>query len=78
MKREIEILLNGEKRVVVGVKTVEDLIRYLDLESHQVAVEVNRTILKRDSWREHPLEAGDTVEIVHFVGGGKENQWPII
>ena len=72
MKREIEILLNGEKTVVTDVRTVEDLIRHLDLKRDQVVVEVNRSILKRDTWGEHPLEAGDTVEIVHFVGGGKE------
>lgn len=72
MKREIEILLNGDKIAVSGVETVEDLIRHLDLESQQVAVEVNRSILKRESWGEHPLQAGDIVEIVHFVGGGKE------
>jgi thiamine biosynthesis protein ThiS len=72
MKREIEILLNGEKRLISNLYTVEDLIRHLDLKREQVAVEVNRSILKRESWKEHPLEAGDTVEIVHFVGGGKE------
>ena len=72
MKREIEILLNGKKTVVTGVRSVEDLIEYLELERQQVAVEVNRLILKRDTWGEYLLEAGDTVEIVHFVGGGKE------
>ena len=72
MKQEIEILLNGDKTVVTGVSTVKDLIRHLELESHQVAVEVNRSILKRDSWAEHALHTGDVVEIVHFVGGGND------
>ena len=72
MKREIEILLNGENTVIPDAHTVEDLIRHLDLKRDQVAVEVNRSILKRDSWDGHPLRSGDTVEIVHFVGGGKE------
>ena len=72
MRQEIEILLNGEKTAVPADYTVEDLIRHLDLKRDQVAVEVNRLILKRDLWREHPLQENDAVEIVHFVGGGRE------
>jgi thiamine biosynthesis protein ThiS len=72
MKREIEILLNGDKRVIAGVHTVKDLIRHLELETQQIAVEVNRSILKRDSWGKHTLQSGDVVEIVHFVGGGND------
>jgi len=72
MKREIEILLNGKNRSISAGQTVEDLIQQLELKSDQVAVEVNRSILKRDTWKEHSFEEGDIVEIVHFVGGGKE------
>jgi len=70
MAPEIEILLNGEKRGVPAGCTVEDLIRHLGLNLGSIAVEVNRSILKRAAWKEHVVEAGDTVEIVHFVGGG--------
>jgi thiamine biosynthesis protein ThiS len=72
VKREIEILLNGEKTVITGVHNVEDLIGHLELERQQVAVEVNRSILQKDAWRECLLQTGDVVEIVHFVGGGRE------
>jgi len=72
MAPEIEILLNGEKRGVPAGCTVEDLIRYLELDVGSVAVEVNRSILKRAVWKEHVVEAGDAVEIVHFVGGGND------
>lgn len=72
MKREIEILLNGKNTVIPAVYSVEDLIGHLELKRDQVAVEVNRLILRRESWAEHSLQAGDIVEIVHFVGGGKE------
>ena len=73
MKREIEILLNGKNRSISAGQTVEDLIQQLELKSDQVAVEVNRSILKREAWKEHSFEEGDIVEIVHFVGGGKED-----
>ena len=72
MEQEIEILLNGEKTVITGGLTVEGLISNLGLKRDQVAVEVNRSILKREVWGDHVLAHADVVEIVHFVGGGKE------
>jgi thiamine biosynthesis protein ThiS len=72
MGPEIEILLNGEKTVIPSSCNVEELIRRLELKRDQIAVEVNRRILKRDAWKSNSLKAGDSVEIVHFVGGGND------
>ena len=35
-----------------------------------VVVELNRDILERDSYEDVPVRDGDTIELVHFVGGG--------
>jgi thiamine biosynthesis protein ThiS len=35
-----------------------------------VVVELNRDILARDSYSDVEVTDGDTVELVHFVGGG--------
>ena len=35
-----------------------------------VVVEVNREIIRRARHDEVALHAGDTIELVHFVGGG--------
>jgi len=35
-----------------------------------VAVERNGDIAVRESWSEVRVEAGDRLEVVHFVGGG--------
>lgn len=67
----IEIELNGEKREIPAGLTVRDLMHHLDLKPEQVAVELNREILKRGTWREHPVKEGDVIEVVHFVGGGE-------
>ena len=40
------------------------------IELNGVAVELNRTIVRRAAWPETTLKESDTVEIVHFVGGG--------
>jgi thiamine biosynthesis protein ThiS len=50
---------------------VGDLLRELSLDPQLVVVEHNRTILRdRTTFDALPLATGDTIEIVHFVGGG--------
>jgi sulfur carrier protein len=68
--RPLKIVLNGEEREFPVGATVTDLIRLLALAPERVAVEVNREVVRRASWGETRLNAGDRVEIVHFVGGG--------
>ncbi len=50
--------------------TIADLVRELDLVPEKVAVERNGEIVPRSTLTEAPLADGDTLEIVHFVGGG--------
>ena len=66
----MEIVVNGEPREVPAGLTVDTLLDYLELKKDRVAVELNRSIVKRESWANHSLEPGDALEIVHFVGGG--------
>lgn len=67
----VEIQLNGEPRTVPGGTTVAGLLEALDVDGRRVAVERNRRIVPRDERAETALEAGDVVEIVQFVGGGR-------
>ena len=46
------------------------LIEHLALTNGPVAVEVNRAIVPRAKHESHVVSEGDTIEIVHFVGGG--------
>lgn len=66
----IEIQLNGEERAIPAGLTVGGLLEHLDLQPALVVVERNGDILRRDSYPEVPVESGDVVELVHFVGGG--------
>lgn len=50
--------------------TVQDLLASLDLHPGMIVVELNREILERDSYEAVFVSPGDTVELVHFVGGG--------
>ena len=63
------ITLNGEPRRT-GAATIAELVRELELAPEKVAVERNGEIVPRSTLGEAPLGDGDTLEIVHFVGGG--------
>lgn len=66
----MEIQLNGEAREVVDDSTLEGLISALGLEPARVAIELNRSVVRRNDWATTTLHEGDRLEIVHFVGGG--------
>jgi len=66
----IDVQLNGKERPVPAGMTVSALLEWLDLNPSLVVVELNREILDRNRYAEFSVEAGDVLELVHFVGGG--------
>lgn len=66
----IHVQLNGKDREIEGGLTVRSLLESLDLKPGMVVVELNREILERDSYATVTVAEGDTLELVHFVGGG--------
>jgi sulfur carrier protein len=66
----MDILLNGEPRVVAAEACIADLLAAEGLAKRRVAVEVNGEIVPRGAHAGHRLQAGDQVEIVHALGGG--------
>jgi len=70
------ITLNGESRSTQA-GTIADLVRELDLAPEKVAVERNGEIVARSTLGEAALADGDVLEIVHFVGGGSDDNWTV-
>ena len=66
----MELTVNGTRCEVPEGLSVRGLVEHLGLGEGPVAVEVNRAIVPRARHGEHPVQPGDVVEIVHFVGGG--------
>ncbi len=66
----IEVTINGEARQLIAGSTVTDLVSLLELTAGRLAIELNLSIVPRTAWAETQLQAGDKLEIVHFVGGG--------
>jgi sulfur carrier protein len=66
----IRVQLNGEAREVPAGLSVEELLRHLELHPRLVVVEHNGEILRREGYGGAPVREGDSLELVHFVGGG--------
>ena len=65
-----ELTVNGESRPLPQPATVRALLQSLQLDTHRVAVAVNRDVVPRSTFDSHALTAGDRVEILEAVGGG--------
>ena len=67
----LTLVVNGERFSAPAGSSLADFLVARDLDPRLVVVEHNRTILRdRDAYHTVRLIDGDTLEIVHFVGGG--------
>ena len=66
----IQVIVNGKNYEIPEQTTISGLIELLGIQSDGLAIEINRELLKRKFWSLRTLAPGDTLEIVHFVGGG--------
>lgn len=65
----MRIQVNGDEREVAA-RTVLALVEELGFDVRKVAVERNMAIVPKSLHAETPLEDGDRIELVQFVGGG--------
>ena len=78
MTSELSLTVNGEARRIAVGANIADLVRRLELNPQKVAVERNGTIAPRSALGEILLADGDVLEIVHFVGGGADDDsWTV-
>lgn len=66
----IQVRVNGKDRDIEPGQTVKALLESLELHPGMVVVELNKQILARDTYAARQVQPGDTIELVHFVGGG--------
>ena len=64
------VTVNDEPNDVPEDLSLDGLLHLLTLPADRLAVELNRTVVRRVEWPRTKLHEGDRVEIVHFVGGG--------
>jgi sulfur carrier protein len=68
--RLMQITVNGKPREVEAGSTVASLLKSLELDPRQLAVERNLELVPRGEHEATKLLAGDRLEVVTLVGGG--------
>jgi sulfur carrier protein len=68
-REEMVVKVNGKEREVSGAN-VDELLQELNIARDNIAVELNKKIIYREEYQSTPIQQGDEVEIVGFVGGG--------
>ena len=69
-KNKIKIKVNGKKVIFNNNESIEVLIKKLKIPLNKVAIELNKKILNKKKINKIKLIDNDTIEIVHFIGGG--------
>ena len=70
MGHVMELSINGEAAHVSLGLTVLELLEQRNLKAREVVVERNFVLVPQDAFAATLLEPGDSLEILHFVGGG--------
>jgi sulfur carrier protein len=68
----LQLQINGEAREVADELKLSELVDELSLAPERVAIELNQKVVRRNQWAETTLADDDRIEIVHFVGGGRQ------
>lgn len=67
----MKLCINGEDiQVSEELKSISDLVHYFHLQDKIIIIEHNHEILEKAVHHQVPVNDGDKIEIVHFVGGG--------
>lgn len=69
-QRPVNITVNGEALTLPQTCTVLELLQARKLTPQSVVVEINLDIVPADTFAHRELQAGDSMEILYFVGGG--------
>jgi sulfur carrier protein len=68
--KTIQVVLNGEPRSIPAGLTMDRLLVFLEMDPSRVAVELDRSIVRKADWGTAGVRDGAQIEVVWFVGGG--------
>ena len=64
-----QIQFNGESVALASAKTVADLLEQQSVTGRFIVV-INDEVVPKSNWQAHPVNAGDSVEIMSPISGG--------
>ena len=62
--------INGQKKEIYSSANLAELLCELEISSPHCAVALNQEVVPNSKLNQTEIREGDTVEIVHAVGGG--------
>ena len=68
--KKIKIRANGKIKSIPENYKMSDLVKNLNIPIKKVAIELNKEIIDKNKINRIKLKRNDTIEIVHFIGGG--------
>lgn len=68
----MNIKVNDEILEVTDGINISSLLQKLNLENKIVAISLNLNIIKKESWPSTNLKEDDSLELLHFMGGGQK------
>lgn len=66
----MNIIFNGKPRDIQDGISIQELLDQMKLDYMQLVVEHNQNIIPRQRLAETRLNDNDSLEVIHFVGGG--------
>ena len=68
--KKIKIRVNGKVKYISDNYHMSDLVKNLKISIKKVAIELNQEIIDKKNISKINFKENDTIEIVHFIGGG--------
>jgi len=68
--KKIKIKINGKKTLISDKEKLLKILQDLKIPIKKVAIEMNREIIVKKKLNSIKVKENDTIEIVHFIGGG--------
>ena len=68
--KKIKIKVNGKVKLIEENTNLLKLVDILKIPLKKVAIELNQEIMDKKKLSRKIIKKNDTIEIVHFIGGG--------
>tara|TARA_B100001029_G_scaffold173232_1_gene171896 strand:+ start:10 stop:228 length:219 start_codon:yes stop_codon:yes gene_type:complete len=69
-KNKIKIKFNGKNLLIDKSSNIDNLIKQFNIKLNNVAIEYNNKIIDKKKIKKIMLKNNDSIEVVHFIGGG--------
>lgn len=66
----MKVFINGETKEIFDEVNLLELLDLFSLPRERVAIELNKTVVRKKDWETKKISDADKIEIIHFVGGG--------